>query len=193
MRSAIGTGTTDTSRTLRVWHLGFWMLFSCIFPFHFQADEELDGTEEPGLRLLLLSYGIIAGAEITASIELVFARARRERPFLEHPGHWLVLGSAILWVVDFLPPDVIFEEPFWLWPAFTVLACCPAAFCVKASRWRFLFVALAFLSIRNRVLRTITVRTAIWQFVRPLVEVAVFFSSMDDRNTFHFGSFDIAP
>src|SRR5688572_25596419 len=92
----IPLGKSDVRR-LHLWHLMLWMALSCAFYLLFAAEEGRESLQDLQLRLLLLSYGIAAGGELTGAIELVYARVRLGKGLVEHPGHWLLLISAALW------------------------------------------------------------------------------------------------
>ncbi len=99
-------------------------------------------------------FGVIMGAVLAGAIVLGYNRFRLGPPMLRHPGHWLLVVTAILWwtggAISFL--FIMLGSNGWFnWPivvfavvySFSAVAYLFAARCLVVPRWKLLFFAMA--------------------------------------------------
>jgi hypothetical protein len=144
---------------LSVMHLMLWTLCSAVYfallraIYAIQGDASLSSVETIQQTSGLMA-SIIAGAAITGTIALVSARVRGTPPLLRHPGHWLLLTSAITGVVTiplvFLllrTNDANYNLAFGVVLLFPSIAFAFAARSSPARHWRALFFAMALVAL----------------------------------------------
>jgi hypothetical protein len=142
---------------LSILHFMLWTFCSAAVLTLFRTIESLQGDLPEGYasvqRVSSVLSGVISGAVLAGAIVLVHTRVRGTPPMLRHPGHWLLLVTAIVTLTQlaayvlilllFGIGDMFFLLIYGATSLFAVIAYVLAVLRNVAVRWKVCFGAIA--------------------------------------------------
>lgn len=143
---------------LSIRHLMLWTLCCAVY---WALIREVNARSTTHMHAGLLS-SIVTGAEFAGVITLISMRVRGGPPLLKHPGHWLLLISAIFTLISYPVIHTVSRSIALMTPQdpgsweFVVLRVLflfpPTAFAFAAARigdrsWKVLFVGMFLLGV----------------------------------------------